>query len=45
MTDLSWFSEYNKLLVEGIELAEKMNNYKDSINKFNLAKKVYPQKV
>lgn len=38
-------SSYNKLLAEGIELADKQRNFPSAISKFNAAKTVYPQKV
>lgn len=38
-------SKYNKLLAEGIELADKQLSFEAGISKFNQAKVVYPQKV
>lgn len=43
--DLDESSSYNKLLAEGIELADRQKCYADAIGKFNQAKTVYPQKV
>jgi tetratricopeptide (TPR) repeat protein len=38
-------SSYNKLLAEGIELADKQHRFPEAMGKFNQAKAVYPQKV
>jgi hypothetical protein len=38
-------SSYNKLLAEGIELADKHKSFSEAVGRFNQAKTVYPQKV
>jgi hypothetical protein len=43
--DLDETSTYNRLLAEGIELADRHHRFPDAIGKFNQAKAVYPQKV
>ena len=44
-TDMDESSTYNRLLAEGIELADKHHRFPEAIGKFNQAKAVYPQKV
>ncbi len=43
--DMDESSNYNRLLAEGIELADRHHRFPDAIGKFNQAKAVYPQKV